>query len=186
MCPPCRPRSTAWPPVCLRNIERVGGAADRRVIEVLTAAIVALLVVGVGGAAAMAPSEEESTLPAVQSAAATTSTTLAAVGAAPAPTDPGRASESSPSAGPQPATPPVTYTAPPPPIGWKVVGKSVQGRPILMKRFGHGPKKVVWLGGIHGDEIEGSVATANLPAAFAAAHLENKVTLVVIWDANPD
>jgi predicted deacylase len=55
-----------------------------------------------------------------------------------------------------------------------------------MKRLGKGSFKVVWIGGIHGDEIEGAVATAELPAAFAAAGLASKVTLDVVWDANPD
>jgi hypothetical protein len=115
--------------------------------------------------------------PGESGARASTSTTLSASGLA---------SESSLSgpASTGPETP--AYSAPPPPTGWTVAGTSVQGRPILIKRFGHGPQKVVWLGGIHGNEIEGSVATANLPAAFSAAHLDSKVTLVVIWDANPD
>src|SRR5205823_12662179 len=104
------------------------------------------------------------------------------------PPPPGRASESSPAVpptgpGPEPAP---AFAVPPPPAGWTVAGHSVQGRPILMKRFGHGRFKVLWLGGIHGDEIEGSVATAELPAAFAAAGLADRVTLTVIWDANPD
>ena len=63
---------------------------------------------------------------------------------------------------------------------------SAKGRPLLFNRCGHGKRKVVWLGGIHGDEIEGAVATAGLPAAFAASGLADRVTLVVIWDANPD
>lgn len=45
---------------------------------------------------------------------------------------------------------------------------------------------MLWIGGIHGDEPEGSVATSALPAAFLAAHLDRRVTLTILEDANPD
>lgn len=34
-----------------------------------------------------------------------------------------------------------------------VIGLSVEGREIVMERFGHGPRGVLILGGIHGDEV---------------------------------
>src|SRR5262249_20156710 len=43
--------------------------------------------------------------------------------------------------------------------GWEEVGTSVQGRPIRVRTLGHGPRKVLFIGGIHGDEREGAVAT---------------------------
>ena len=63
---------------------------------------------------------------------------------------------------------------------------SVQGRPIQVMSVGHGSRKVLFIGGIHGDEPEGAVATAELPAAFEAAGLADAVTLTILEDANPD
>jgi predicted deacylase len=62
----------------------------------------------------------------------------------------------------------------------------LQGRPIRALTVGQGPRKVVFIGGIHGDEAEGAIATAELPAAFESAGLGGIVTLTVIEDANPD
>jgi len=70
--------------------------------------------------------------------------------------------------------------------GWQVIGTSVQGRPIRVLTFGHGPRKVLFIGGIHGDEAEGAYSTAELPAAFTAAGLGDAVTLTILEDANPD
>jgi len=74
------------------------------------------------------------------------------------------------------------------PVGneWQALGSSVQGRPIRSLTLGHGPRKVLLIGGIHGDEPEGAYATAQLPVAFAAANLAGGVTLTIIEDANPD
>jgi murein peptide amidase A len=70
---------------------------------------------------------------------------------------------------------------------WQVVAHSVEGRPLRVKRLGRGPRRVLWIGGIHGDEREGSLATAELPAAFAAAPgAFDAVTLTILEDANPD
>ena len=62
----------------------------------------------------------------------------------------------------------------------------MQGRPIRATTLGHGPRRVLFIGGIHGDEAEGSYTTAELPAAFTAAGLPDRVTLTIIEDANPD
>ncbi len=69
---------------------------------------------------------------------------------------------------------------------WKVIGHSVQGRPLRVASYGSGPRRVLWVGGIHGNEREGVVSTASLPAAFLAADRENKVTLTILEDVNPD
>jgi hypothetical protein len=70
---------------------------------------------------------------------------------------------------------------------WRTIGKSVQGRPLRVLRLGNGPRKALWVGGIHGDEREGAVATAELPAAFLATPgAAQKVTLTILEDANPD
>ena len=92
------------------------------------------------------------------------------------------------------APPPVTATpatSPPTTVatnadGWEAVGTSVQGRPIRARTLGHGPRKVLFIGGIHGDETEGAYSTAELPAAFEAAGLADAVTLTILEDANPD
>jgi predicted deacylase len=68
-----------------------------------------------------------------------------------------------------------------------MIGSSVAGEPIRIATVGTGPRRVLWIGGIHGDEREGSVATAELPAALAAVPgaLE-AVTLTILDDVNPD
>jgi hypothetical protein len=69
---------------------------------------------------------------------------------------------------------------------WQTIGYSVQGRPLRVLRIGHGPRRVLWIGGTHGNEPQGSVATADLPQAFASAGLANAVTLWILEDENPD
>jgi murein peptide amidase A len=70
---------------------------------------------------------------------------------------------------------------------WQVVGHSVEGRPLRVLRVGHGPRRVLWVGGIHGDEREGHFGTAELPAAFAEVPgARDAVTLTILEDVNPD
>lgn len=88
------------------------------------------------------------------------------------------ASSPSTSAGPEPAE--VHDT------GWGEVGQSVRGLPILLRTLGQGPRKVLFIGGIHGDEAEGAYTTEQLPAAFIEEGLADAVTLTIIEDANPD
>lgn len=88
-------------------------------------------------------------------------------------------------------TPPAAEPRPTPFVApadgpWRAAGASVQGRPIRTLRIGDGPRRVLFIGGIHGDEDEGSHTTAQLPAAFTAARLGDGVTLTIIEDANPD
>ncbi len=70
---------------------------------------------------------------------------------------------------------------------WRPIGTSHQGQPLRMSRLGKGPRRVLWIGGIHGDEREGRVATAQLPIALlrepGALEL---VTLTIVEDVNPD
>lgn len=72
------------------------------------------------------------------------------------------------------------------PRGWEIVGISVQGRPIRIRTVGHGPRKVLFIGGIHGDEPEGAYSAAELPPAFATTGRGDAVTLTILEDANPD
>lgn len=72
-------------------------------------------------------------------------------------------------------------------IPWEQVAASIEGRPLRVRRIGNGPRRVLWIGGIHGDEREGEVATAALPAALAAQPgALAAVTLTILEDANPD
>ncbi|MGE3171656.1 MAG: M14 family zinc carboxypeptidase [Planctomycetota bacterium] len=76
---------------------------------------------------------------------------------------------------------------PEPALVWSVVGQSVQGRPLRATTIGFGPRRVLWIGGIHGDEREGAIATAELPAALAAEPgALDAVTLTILEDSNPD
>lgn len=70
---------------------------------------------------------------------------------------------------------------------WERIGTSVEGRPLKVARLGRGPRRVLWIGGIHGDEREGRVATAELPRELqmTPGALE-QVTLTILEDVNPD
>lgn len=83
---------------------------------------------------------------------------------------------------PVPQPPPITPSAP----VEAVIGTSVRGSDIRTLTIGHGPRKVLFINGIHGDETETNQIAAELPAAFTDAGLGDAVTLTVIADANPD
>ncbi|MFV8170880.1 M14 family zinc carboxypeptidase [Mycolicibacterium peregrinum] len=72
------------------------------------------------------------------------------------------------------------------PDGWYPVGLSIQSRPILARTVGHGPRRVLFVGGIHGDEPEGAHTTQVLADAFTTAGLADVATLTILEDANPD
>ena len=72
------------------------------------------------------------------------------------------------------------------PTPWRTIGTSVESRPLELRTVGYGPRRALWIGGIHGDETEGSVATELLPEAFLAAGLAPLVTLTIVKDVNPD
>lgn len=70
---------------------------------------------------------------------------------------------------------------------WRTIGYSHKGRPLRLARLGHGPRVVLWVGGIHGDEREGRISTAELPRAFAEIPgAADEVTLLILEDLNPD
>ncbi len=90
---------------------------------------------------------------------------------------------------PPPAKAPVTAQSAPTATTtpWSVFGHSVEGRPLRRRELGTGPIRVLWIGGIHGDETEGALATEELPAAFLADPLlVAAVTLTLVEDLNPD
>ncbi len=69
---------------------------------------------------------------------------------------------------------------------WQTIGTSVQGRPLRVLRVGDGPRRILWIGGTHGNERQGSVATADLPQAFTMSGLADTATLWILQDENPD
>jgi len=70
---------------------------------------------------------------------------------------------------------------------WETIGRSHEGRPLRVRRVGDGPRRVIWIGGIHGNEREGVVSTAELPDALAAVpDALEQVTLTILEDVNPD
>lgn len=82
---------------------------------------------------------------------------------------------------------PVTASTRREPTPWQSIGESVQGRPLRIRRIGEGPRRVIWVGGIHGNEQEGRIATELLPAAFAEEPgAFSQVTLTILEDVNPD
>jgi len=70
---------------------------------------------------------------------------------------------------------------------WQTIGHSHQGRPLRIRRIGNGPRRVIWIGGIHGNEREGAISTAELPAAlWRVPGALGQVTLTILEDINPD
>jgi protein MpaA len=83
---------------------------------------------------------------------------------------------------PSPAPIP-TRPAPPaaPAPGWKQIGASVQGRPLLVAQTGVGAVRIYLIGGVHGDETEGRTALEAMKDQARAG-----ATVRVLRDLNPD
>jgi protein MpaA len=80
-----------------------------------------------------------------------------------------------------------TITSAAPVFAREIIGRSVDGRPIEMFTSGEGPRHVIVLGGIHGDETGGEVARALLEYLERHPEVLPKDTVVeVIPVANPD
>lgn len=72
-------------------------------------------------------------------------------------------------------------------VPWREIGRSVQGRPIHVARFGCGAGKVLYVGGVHGHEYGADVAEQL--ARFLAEHPEEApdgAELHIIGCLNPD
>jgi len=83
------------------------------------------------------------------------------------------------------ATEPSTARAAPGP-GF-TLATSHEGRPIRAVTHGRGPRRVLWVGGIHGDEREGALATEALASAFLQEPgAAERVSLTIVEDLNPD
>ncbi|MEO6598123.1 MAG: M14 family zinc carboxypeptidase [Planctomycetota bacterium] len=70
---------------------------------------------------------------------------------------------------------------------WQQIGTSHQGRALRTTVVGRGPRRVLWVGGIHGNEREGRISTAELPRALLSMpQALDTVTLTIFEDCNPD
>ena len=74
-------------------------------------------------------------------------------------------------------------------LGWvsRTVGRSVKGRPIVVVSFGSGPRRVLFVGGVHGDEFGTDVA--NELVAYLKTHpaaVPVGSTIDIVPCANPD
>jgi protein MpaA len=67
------------------------------------------------------------------------------------------------------------------------LGQSVQGTPLILAIFGHGPDRVLIFGGIHGSEPTSAVLARKL-ADYLRIHWElfNGRTVAILAEANPD
>jgi hypothetical protein len=86
-----------------------------------------------------------------------------------------------------PSTPVAAPVSVEPQLAWREIGQTVQGRSLRATTVGSGPRRVLWIGSIHGNEKEGRVATAELPwLVRRTSGAESSVTLTILEDANPD
>lgn len=73
-----------------------------------------------------------------------------------------------------------------PALRYLEVGKSVRGRSIVASIFGSGTKRVIVLGGIHGDEQASAILAKALAATLARDPLTTSPTVIIISEVNPD
>ncbi|MBI3469388.1 MAG: DUF2817 domain-containing protein [Planctomycetes bacterium] len=70
---------------------------------------------------------------------------------------------------------------------WQTIGHSAEGRPIETARFGSGPRGVLLIGAIHGDEPEGLPVIERLADELASGPARaGDSTVVIIRNLNPD
>lgn len=65
-------------------------------------------------------------------------------------------------------------------------GKSVKGRDLTAMIYGSGKKRVLIVGGIHGDEQNTTVVARALAVHLNADTLPKNLTVIIVPDANPD
>jgi protein MpaA len=83
--------------------------------------------------------------------------------------------------------PPVkAVTARQPKVEFVELGRSVQGRAIQAVIIGNGAKRVMVLGGVHGDEIAGALLAKAFIATLQLEPFPENLTLIVVSEVNPD
>ena len=73
-----------------------------------------------------------------------------------------------------------------PVVSYLTLGKSVRGRAILASVFGTGSKRIIVLGGIHGDEQSSAVLAKALAATLAREPLASGPAIMIVSEVNPD
>jgi protein MpaA len=66
------------------------------------------------------------------------------------------------------------------------LGKTVRGRDITAMIYGTGAKRILLLGGIHGDEQHTTVVARSLAVNINQETLPSNLTLIIVPDVNPD
>ena len=66
------------------------------------------------------------------------------------------------------------------------IGTSRQGRPLPVMMFGHGPRRIYLIAGIHGDEPEGLSGLRDLRIELSQHRHAANVTVRLLEDMNPD
>lgn len=69
---------------------------------------------------------------------------------------------------------------------WVSIGRSLQGRPILARRVHADGPRVLWIGGVHGDETEGRLITDGLLPALRTLDEQPAVDVLQVRVLNPD
>lgn len=75
---------------------------------------------------------------------------------------------------------------PKPTIRYVELGKSVRGRAIVASIFGNGAKRVIVLGGIHGNEQSSAILAKALAATLVRDPLSGSPTIIILSEVNPD
>lgn len=86
-------------------------------------------------------------------------------------------------------TPPVKKVGAPgkvPKTQYIELGRSVRGRAINAAVLGNGPKRVMVLSGIHGDELAGALLAKALIATLELEPLSDNLTVIIVSEVNPD
>lgn len=73
-----------------------------------------------------------------------------------------------------------------PTIRYVELGKSVRGRAIVATVLGNGSKRVIVLGGVHGDEQSSAVIAKALASTLVREPIASGPTIVILAEANPD
>lgn len=73
-----------------------------------------------------------------------------------------------------------------PKVRYVEVGKSVRGRSIVASVFAGGTKRVIVLGGIHGDEQSSAILAKALAATLVRDPIVSGPTIIIVSEANPD
>ncbi len=69
---------------------------------------------------------------------------------------------------------------------YEELGRSVRGRSIEAIIYGTGKKRIVVVGGIHGNEMDTTVVARSLAVTLGRDSVPDGLTVIIVADANPD